>query len=143
MFLGEYQHTLDPKGRVILPSAFREQLQEGLVLAFGHDNCINVHPTAHWQQEMEGLRALRTTDARQRRFARMKTSSAHPQELDKQGRITIPSRLRDYAGLTKDVTVVGQDSIVELWDSERWEAYLSEGMTAFAGTDEAFGEGPF
>jgi MraZ protein len=112
-------------------------------LAFGHDNCLNVHPTADWQQEMEGLRALRSTNAKQRRFARMKTSSAHPQELDKQGRITIPARLRDYAGLTKDVTVVGRDSIVELWDSERWDAYLTEGMSAFADTDESFGEGGF
>lgn len=143
MFLGEYQHTLDPKGRVILPSAFRNQLEDGLVMTVGQDYCLTVHPTGEWERVVEGLRALRTTDRRERQFARVMTASAHPEELDRQGRITIPARLRDYAGLSKDVAVVGADNRVELWDATRWEAYRDEAMADFAGTDEPFGDGIF
>ena len=93
MFLGEYQHTLDPKGRVILPSAFRDLLKEGLVMTVGLDHCVNVHPVADWPPFVQGLRDLRTTDARERAFVRMILSSAHPETPDRQGRVTIPPRL--------------------------------------------------
>ena len=138
MFLGEYQHTLDPKGRVILPAAFREELEDGLVITVGLDNCLTVHPVADWQRVVEGLRNLRTTDRRERMFARVMTSSAHPEALDRQGRITIPGRLREYASLSKDVSVVGTDSRVELWDTARWEAYRSQAMAEFAETEAPF-----
>ncbi|MPZ74032.1 MAG: division/cell wall cluster transcriptional repressor MraZ [Nitriliruptorales bacterium] len=143
MFLGEFQHTLDPKGRVILPSAFRELLREGLVMTVGLDNCLTVHPVADWQRVVSGLRDLRSTDRRERAFARMITSSAHPDEPDRQGRITIPARLRDYARLTKDVTVVGADSRVELWNSDAWAQYRDQAITDFANTDEPFNLGIF
>ena len=143
MFLGEFQHTLDPKGRVILPSAFRELLTEGLVMTVGLDNCLTVHPVADWQRVVGGLRDLRSTDRRERAFARMMTSSAHPETPDRQGRITIPARLREYAGLSKDVTVVGADSRVELWDTAAWTRYRDQAMTDFANTDEAFNLGIF
>ena len=143
MFLGEYQHTLDPKGRVILPSAFREQLEDGLVMTVGLDHCLTVHPTDDWEHVVEGLRALRTTDRRERKFARVMTASAHAEELDRQGRITIPARLREYAGLTKEVAVVGADSRIELWDAGRWDTYRQEAMADFADTDQPFGHGIF
>ncbi len=143
MFLGEYQHTLDPKGRVILPSAFRDELSEGLVMTVGLDHCLAVHPRSDWERVVENLRALRTTDSRERRFARMMLANAHAESLDRQGRVTIPARLRQYAGLTKEVAVVGNDSRVELWDYARWEAYRDEAMADFAGTDEPFGAGIF
>jgi MraZ protein len=143
MFLGEYQHTLDPKGRVILPSAFRERLTDGLVMTIGLDRCLTVHPTDDWERVVEGLRALRTTDRRERQFARMMTASAHAEELDRQGRITIPARLRSYADLAKDVAVVGADSRIELWDAGRWEAYREEAMADFADTEQPFGHGIF
>ena len=143
MFLGEYQHALDPKGRVILPSAFREELQDGLVMTVGLDHCLTVHPTHDWERVVEGLRALRTTDRNERRFARVVTASAHPEELDRQGRITIPARLRAYADLRERVAVVGADSRIELWDAERWESYREEAMADFAGTDQPFGQGIF
>ncbi len=142
-FLGEYQHTLDPKGRVILPSAFREALSEGLVMTVGMDNCLTVHPLTDWRRVVEGLRSLRTTDARERKFARMMRSQAHPDTLDRQGRVTIPARLRSYARLDKDVTVVGADARLELWDTTRWEAYRDEGMDEFANTEHAFDLGAF
>ena len=141
MFLGEYQHTLDPKGRVILPSAFREELEEGLVMSIGLDHCLTIHPAAEWQNVLANLRALRTTDRRERMFARMLTASAHPEKLDRQGRVTIPARLRDYAKLRKEVTVVGADSRLELWDTEAWDAYRAEGMAAFAETERPFDVG--
>lgn len=143
MFLGEYQHALDPKGRVILPSAFREQLSNGLVMTVGLDHCLAVHPSEDWQRVVASLRELKTTDRTQRMFARMITAMAHPEELDRQGRITIPARLREYAGLTKDVAVVGNDARIELWDAERWARYREEGMASFADTEDAFGLGIF
>ena len=143
MFLSEYQHTLDSKGRLILPSAFRESLQEGLVMTVGVDRCLTVHPQADWARVLEGLRNLRTTDRRERAFARVMTSSAHADELDKQGRVTIPARLREYAGLDRDVAVVGADSRIELWDALSWEAYRDQAMAEFAETDSPFELGGF
>lgn len=137
-FLGEYRHTLDAKGRVILPSAFREQLKEGLVMTIGLDHCLTVHPRAEWGRVVEGLRTLRPTDRRERQFARMMTSSAHKGELDRQGRVTVPARLRDYAGLDRDVTVVGADARLELWDTASWERYREQGMADFADTEQPF-----
>jgi MraZ protein len=143
MFLGEFQHSLDPKGRVIFPAAYREQLQEGLVMTVGVDNCIAVHPLDDWQRVVDGLRRLRTTDRRERMFARMMTSMAHADALDRQGRVTIPVRLREYAGLDRDVTVVGADTKVELWDAARWEQYRNQAMADFAQTDHPFDLGGF
>lgn len=137
-FLGEYQHALDAKGRLILPSAFREHLNEGLVMTVGLDHCLTIHPHADWQRVLAGLRSLRTTDRRERMFARMVTSSAHAEELDRQGRVTIPPRLREYAGLQRDVTVVGADSRLELWDTPTWEAYRDQAMADFASTEQPF-----
>jgi MraZ protein len=143
MFLGEYQHTLDSKGRLILPSAFRDELDEGLVMTVGVDNCLTVHPRSDWERVLEGLRNLRTTDRRERMFVRVMTSSAHAEQLDRQGRITIPARLREYASLDRDVTVVGADARVELWNTGRWDAYREQAMTEFAETDSPFDLGGF
>ena len=143
IFLGEFQHSLDPKGRVIFPAAFRERLQEGLVMTVGVDNCIAVHPMTDWQRVIDGLRQLRTTDRRERMFVRMMTSMAQPDALDKQGRVTIPARLRSYAGLDRDVTVVGADTKIELWDTARWETYRDQAMADFAQTDHPFDLGGF
>lgn len=138
MFLGEYRHTLDSKGRVILPSAFREELEEGLVMTVGPDHCLTVHPRSDWERVVENLRALRTTDRRERMFARVMLSSAQPEDLDRQGRINIPARLREYASLERDVAVVGADSRIELWDGAAWEAYRDRAMADFANTEQPF-----
>ncbi|CAN5342851.1 division/cell wall cluster transcriptional repressor MraZ [soil metagenome] len=138
MFLGEYRHTLDSKGRLILPAAFRDELRDGLVVTVGLDHCLAVHPAADWRRVVEGLRSLRTTDRRERMFARVLTSSAHPEELDRQGRVTIPQRLRSYAALARDVAVIGADSRLELWDTTAWEAYRERAMTDFANTERPF-----
>jgi len=141
MFLGEYQHTLDPKGRVILPSAFRESLKEGLVMTVGLDHCVAVHPVVDWQPYVQNLRDLRSTDRRERAFVRMLLSAAHPETPDRQGRVTIPPRLRDYAKLGREVTVVGQDSRVEIWDAAAWQTYRDAAMEDFANTEQSFNLG--
>ena len=143
MFLGEFQHTLDSKGRLIMPSAFREPLAEGLVVTVGPDHCLKVHPRADWQRVLEDLRDLRTTDRNQRMYQRMVTSQAHPDELDKQGRVLIPPRLREYAGLDRDVTVTGANTYIELWDAGRWAAYRDEAMVDFAAIDSPMTDGAF
>ena len=143
MFLGEYQHTLDSKGRLILPSAFREELQEGVVLTVGQDRCLALHPQSAWERTVEGLRELRSTSDRERRFARALLASAHSDALDRQGRVTLPPRLREYAGIERDVAVVGADLRIELWDRERWEAYRDEAMEEFAAVDSPFDIGGF
>jgi MraZ protein len=143
IFLGEYQHSLDPKGRVIFPAAYRDRLGDGLVMTVGVDNCITVHPTSEWERVVAGLRTLRSTDRRERMFTRMMTSMAHPDRLDKQGRVTIPARLRQYASLDRDVTVVGADTKIELWDTARWDAYRDQAMADFARTDSPFDLGGF
>ena len=143
MFLGEFQHTLDPKGRVILPSAFREQLKEGLVMTVGIDRCVDVHRAAAWPTFVQGLRDLKNTDARQRGFVRMILAYAHPDTPDRQGRITVPARLREYAGLDKDVAVVGNDTRVELWNAGTWTTYRDSALDDFAETAEPLGSGMF
>lgn len=143
MFLGEYQHTLDPKGRLILPSAFREALREGLVMTVAPDRCLAVHPAADWQRIVTSLRSLRSTDRRERSFARAITSAAHPETPDRQGRVTIPARLRSYANLVKDVTVVGADARLELWHTGAWEVYRDQAMDDLANTDQPFNLGIF
>lgn len=143
MFIGDFQHTLDPKGRVILPSAFRDELTEGLVMTVGLDHCVAVYPLSGWDRVVEDLRALRTTDARERRFVRMITTSAHRQQLDRQGRVLVPARLREYASLAREVAVVGNDARLELWDAAHWAAYRDDGLADFASTEQPFGQGLF
>lgn len=137
MFLGTFQHTLDPKGRVILPAIFRDELGEGLVMTVGMDNCVTLHPMLDWQRVIERLSTLRSADASERSRARMVTADAHPETLDKQGRITIPARLREYASLGRDVTVVGNNAHIELWDTTTWAAYRAGALAAYAATDQA------
>lgn len=141
MFLGNHQHRLDPKGRVILPAAFRSSFSEGLVVTVGMDRCLTVHPVETWQTVVDNLMKLETTDraARERRI--VMSGSAHPGELDSQGRVTLPQRLRDWAGLVRDVTVVGNIDHVMLWDTARWEAFQAPALEAFAATDTAHGGG--
>jgi MraZ protein len=111
------------------------------VMTVGLDHCVTVHPVADWQRVIEGLRNLRTTDRRERMFARMVTASAQAEELDRQGRITVPARLREYADLRSHVAVVGADSRVELWDAAAWETYRAEAMADFASTERPFDVG--
>lgn len=123
MFYGEYQHTIDPKGRVIIPSKFRDDLGEKFIATKGLDNCLFVYSASEWSNLEAKLRTLPFTDKDVRAFVRFFFAGATECELDKQGRILLPQNLREYAGLDKDIYIIGVSSRVELWDKEKWESY--------------------
>ena len=138
MFLGEHQHTLDDKGRVILPARFRDRLSAGLVLAPGQDRCIDVYPATNFERRIEELRTLPREGREARRYLRILLAGAHQDTPDGQGRVTVPPRLREYAGLGRDLTVVGADEKVEIWDRSTWEEYRAYAEDAFANLDGPF-----
>ena len=121
MLTGEYQHSMDPKGRVTVPSRFREELGERFYVMIGTDGCLNLLSEEQIQIATEKIKAL---PPQQAKLLLLKTfGQAAEVEPDKQGRILIPEQLRNYAGLTKDVTLVGESTRAELWDTGRWKAY--------------------
>lgn len=121
MFKGEYHHSLDVKGRMIIPAKFRECLEGEFVVTRSLDGCLSMYGPEEWQVLEEKLNALPMTNERARRLKRFLLGSAVSCELDKQGRILIPQVLRDKAGLRKDVTMVGVGDHVEIWATEVWE----------------------
>ncbi len=121
--MGEYAHTIDAKGRLIIPARFREGLGDSFVVTKGLDNCLFVYPQQEWAALEQKLKSLPFTRADARAFVRFFFSGATECELDKQGRILIPANLRDYARLSKDVVVLGVSSRVEIWSRERWDEY--------------------
>ena len=121
MFKGEVNHTIDSKGRVIIPSKFRDELGEKFVLTRGMDRCLAIYPQSAWdilEQKLATLPLTSSADARN--IVRFLVNGATDCELDKQGRILVPSTLREYAGLTKDVILAGTLSYIEVWDKDRW-----------------------
>ena len=130
MFMGEYNHTIDPKGRVIVPAKFRDALGENFVVTRGLDGCLFVYDNTEWNNFEEKLKTLPLTNKDARNFVRFFLSSSDTVEIDKQGRINLPSKLIEYAGLSKDVVLVGVGSRVEIWSRERWE-----GMDTFEDMD--------
>ena len=126
MFMGECFHTLDPKGRLIIPSKFREELGERFILTMGLDGCLFAYPMEEWIQFVERLRTLPGT-REGRQLQRLFMACAAEVDVDKQGRFLIPTKLREQAGLVKDVVLVGVLSKIELWSRERWEESNSFG----------------
>ncbi|MCI9064980.1 MAG: division/cell wall cluster transcriptional repressor MraZ [Lachnospiraceae bacterium] len=121
MFMGEYNHTIDAKGRLIVPSRFREILGDAFVVTKGLDGCLFVYDNEEWKLFEEKLRALPITNKEARQFVRFFLAGAAEVEVDKQGRILIPNVLREFAGLAKDVALVGVGSRIEIWSRERFE----------------------
>jgi len=126
LFSGEYQHSVDPKGRLIMPSKFREGLGDKFMITRGLDDCLFVYSMADWESFEAKLKSLPMTDNNARAFVRFFLSGASECELDKQGRILVPQSLRDYAGIEKDVAVVGVSTRVEIWDKDKWQSYISD-----------------
>lgn len=123
MFMGEYQHTIDSKGRVSIPARFREELGEHFVTTKGLDNCLFVYPMEEWHRLEQKLKSLPFTRADARAFARFFFSGAVECELDKQGRVLIPQMLREHAKIIKDVVIIGVSTRIEIWAKEVWEEY--------------------
>ena len=120
MFMGEYNHTVDTKGRLIIPSRFRDELGDEFVVTKGLDGCLFVFPNNEWQAFEEKLKALPLTNKSARQFARFFEAGATPCELDKQGRILLPGTLREFAGLEKDVVLTGMLNRIEIWSKSKW-----------------------
>jgi len=129
--MGEYRHTIDAKGRLIVPSRFREELGDCFVITRGLDSCLFVYPQREWVLIERKLKALPFTKADARAFMRFFFSGAVEVEQDRQGRVLIPSNLRDYAGIKRDVVVIGVSNRVEVWSQENWEEYTDESRLSF------------
>lgn len=125
MLMGEYNHTIDAKGRLIVPAKFREVLGDEFVVTKGLDNCLFVYPNDEWQKFEEKLQTLPLTNKNARQFTRFFLAGAASVEVDKQGRILLPSVLREFAGLEKDVVLVGVASRIEIWSKDRWLQSIS------------------
>ena len=136
MFLGEFSHSLDEKGRVVMPSKFRSGLEGGCVVTKGQERCLYVFPLGQWETESGRVLKLPRTDRRARNYARAFFASAVDQTLDKAGRCQIPEPLRLYAGLGKEVTVVGVADHVEIWDTATWEAVAQEADDYYSAIEE-------
>lgn len=131
VFMGEYQHTIDSKGRLIIPAKFRDALGAQFVVTRGLDKCLFVYPQSEWKQIEEKLKSLPFTKSDARAFTRFFFSGAIECELDKQGRANIPSNLREYSKLTKDCVVIGVSNRVEIWSKEVWGDYFAESEESF------------
>ncbi|MEI7779692.1 MAG: division/cell wall cluster transcriptional repressor MraZ [Actinomycetes bacterium] len=143
MFLGTHAPRLDEKGRLFLPAKFRDALAGGLVITKGQDRSLVVWPEAEFRDYSHRLGEASQSNARVRSHMRVFFSSAFDQAPDKQGRVTIPTQLREYAGLDRDVVVVGNNTTVEIWDSAAWETYLQENEPSFADLSEEVVPGIF
>ncbi|MEY9970019.1 MraZ protein [Lysinibacillus sp. RC46] len=131
MFMGEYQHSVDAKGRLIVPAKFRDALGETFVVTRGLDNCLFGYPMDEWRKLEEKLKGLPMTKKDTRAFARFFFSGATEVEIDKQGRINIPSILMQHAHLVKECIVLGVSNRIEIWAKDAWEAYFSESEQSF------------
>ncbi|MGD8965971.1 MAG: division/cell wall cluster transcriptional repressor MraZ [Anaerolineae bacterium] len=121
VFLGEYVHILDSKGRLTIPAKFRADLDTGLVITRGIDRCLAVFPLGEWEQLAEQVSDLPMTDRQARAFRRLLFANASDVFLDKQGRVVIPPRLREYANLDGEVVVTGLNTYIEVWSAEAWD----------------------
>jgi MraZ protein len=133
MFLGEFQHSLDAKGRVILPAKFRDQLEGGAVMARALDGCLAVYPPEEFLRVARKLQEARERGPRERVAAGAFFSGADEVAPDKQGRVTIPQHLREYAALDKDVVVAGGFDHIEIWDAQRFRDRDREGVATIFG----------
>ncbi|MBB5172182.1 division/cell wall cluster transcriptional repressor MraZ [Texcoconibacillus texcoconensis] len=132
MFLGEYRHTIDDKGRIIIPAKFRDGLGSSFIVTRGLDHCLFVYPLEEWKQLEQKLKNLPFTKKDARAFTRFFFSGATECELDKQGRANIASTLRSYAQLDKECVIIGVSNRVEIWSESIWESYYAESEESFA-----------
>lgn len=132
MLLGTHTPKLDDKGRIFLPSRFRDELAEGLVITRGQERCLYVFSAKEFQSVHEKISQAPVTSEEARRYLRVFLSGASDESLDKQGRVLLPQLLRDYAGLTKDLVIIGVGSRAEIWDATSWNNYLAQNEEAFA-----------
>jgi MraZ protein len=135
--MGEFQHTIDEKGRLIIPAKFREDLGPTFVLTRGLDQCVFGYPMDEWKALEQKLKALPFTKKDARAFSRFFFSGASECQLDKQGRVNITPSLRDYAGLDKECVIIGVSNRIEIWSKSRWESYYEASESSFEQISES------
>jgi len=133
MFIGEYQHSIDPKKRLALPSKFRKELGKNVVVTRGLDKCLFVYTSKTWKELAEKLGTLPMGESTTRSFVRLMLAGAVDSDVDSQGRILLPEYLKEYAGLGRLVTVAGLFNRLEIWDEKKWKVYKT---SAEKNTDE-------
>jgi MraZ protein len=143
MLLGTHSHRLDDKGRLVLPAKFRDELSSGVVLTKGQDRCVVLWPEAEFGAYAARLNEASRSNSAVRSYLRVLFSSAFDQKPDKQGRVSVPTALRDYAGLDRDVVVAGNGSTAEIWNESAWAQYLSAQEESFAEIGEEVVPGLF
>ena len=126
MLKGEYYHTLDAKNRLVAPSKLREELGEQFVITKGFDKCLYIFPMGPWEQFVEKIDGLKLSREKARKVQRRFVGSSADCEPDKQGRFLIPANLREYAGITKDVVLIGLSNKIEVWSQEVWDEYNND-----------------
>lgn len=126
MFIGEYSHNIDDKGRLAIPAKFRNSLSKGTVVTRGLDSCLFLYTKKEWEKLAEKLAALPISQANSRAFARLMLAGAMDVELDKQGRIMLPEYLREFATVKKNVVIAGLYNRLEIWDAELWNKYKGQ-----------------
>jgi MraZ protein len=131
LFLGEFQHSLDSKGRIILPAKFRDALADGLVITKGMEKCLFIFSRSEWPHLEDKVQSLPLTKRDARKFSRFFFAGAMKEVLDKQGRVLIPENLRKYAELNRDVVIIGVSNRLEVWSKENWEVYLEEAESSY------------
>ncbi len=129
MFIGEYSHNLDDKGRLAIPAKFRRELAKGAVVTRGLDSCLFLYTKKEWEKLAEKLAALPISQSNSRAFSRLMLAGAMDVEVDKQGRVVLPEYLRTFAGLKKNTVIAGLYSRVEIWEETKWIAYKQQTET--------------
>ena len=140
MFIGEYSHNLDDKGRAAIPTKYRGDLAKGVVVTRGLDNCLFLYPKAEWDKLAKKLSELSIAKANTRAFARLMLAGAMDAELDKQGRVIIPEYLRKYASLKKKLVITGLMNRMEIWDQDKWDSYKKSTEADSSDIAETLGE---
>jgi len=132
VFLGEYRHTLDDKGRITVPSRFRNVLRDGLVVTKGFENCLFVFTKKGWQEFASQIQKLRTLKKDARTLSRFIFGGASEDDIDKQGRVMIPNSLRSWAQIKKDVVIIGVSNRLEVWSEANWNKVESEAASSYS-----------
>lgn len=140
MFIGEFNHNVDNKGRVIMPAKFREELGETFYVTKGMEGCIFVYDHEEWKKLEEKTSNLRLTSRKARQFERLFYAPAREVEFDKQGRFVIPQNLREYAEISKDTVIIGVSSRIEIWDKQKYEDYINSPEMNYENIVEDFEE---
>ncbi|PIT90519.1 MAG: cell division/cell wall cluster transcriptional repressor MraZ [Candidatus Komeilibacteria bacterium CG10_big_fil_rev_8_21_14_0_10_41_13] len=140
MFIGEYQHTIDEKGRLAIPAKFRARLNKGAVVTRGLDNCLFLYPKEEWLKLADKLAKLPISQSKNRAFSRLMLAGAMDVSLDKQGRVVLPDYLRQYADIQKKSVIAGLYNRLEIWDEANWQKYKASTEKESESIAEALGE---